>query len=150
VYKRGPKPPPFLWEKGAPTNFKLPKILTEFSFGIGMVNTEKIPKGSYQNTESGYNSTPLSGKDHNSLTYFLSGFDVNSFLLRNVLIPKVNYISGEFAESGWRVTSRHLTQRNTQTQTHSSHLSLFCLPPFFRARNLTRVYVRLRYSKATA
>jgi hypothetical protein len=28
VYKRGPKPPPFLWEKGAPANFKIPKILT--------------------------------------------------------------------------------------------------------------------------
>ncbi len=28
-------------------------------------------------------------------------------------------------------------------------LSLFFLPPFFRARNLTRVYVRLRYTKAT-
>ena len=52
MYKRGPKPPPFLWEKGAPANFKIPKILTEFSFGIGMVNTEKIPKGSYRNTES--------------------------------------------------------------------------------------------------
>jgi hypothetical protein len=52
VYKRGPKPPPFLWEKGAPADFKIPKILTEFSFGIGMVNTEKIPKGSYRNTES--------------------------------------------------------------------------------------------------
>ena len=58
MYKRGPKPPPFLWEKGAPTNFKKPKILTEFSFGIGMVNTEKIPKGSYRNTESVYNSMP--------------------------------------------------------------------------------------------
>jgi hypothetical protein len=57
VYKRGSKPPPFLWEKGAPANFKIPKILTEFSFGIGMVNTEKIPKGSYRNTESVYNST---------------------------------------------------------------------------------------------
>jgi hypothetical protein len=56
VYKRGPKPPPFLWEKGAPANFKIPKILTEFSFGIGMVNTEKKPKGSYRNTESVYNS----------------------------------------------------------------------------------------------
>ena len=57
MYKRGPKPPPFLWEKGAPAHFKIPKILTEFSFGIGMVNTEKIPKGSYQNTESVYNSS---------------------------------------------------------------------------------------------
>jgi hypothetical protein len=56
VYKRGPKPPPFLWEKGVPANFKIPKILTEKSFGIGMVNTEKIPKGSYRNTESVYNS----------------------------------------------------------------------------------------------
>jgi hypothetical protein len=43
VYKRGPKPPPFLWEKGASAYFKIPKILTGFSFGIGMVNTEKIP-----------------------------------------------------------------------------------------------------------
>jgi hypothetical protein len=55
VYKRGPKPP-FLWEKGAPANFKMQKILTEFSFGIGMVNTKKIPKGSYRNTESVCNS----------------------------------------------------------------------------------------------
>ena len=71
MYKRGPKPPPFLWEKGAPANFKIPKILTEFSFGIGMVNTEKIPKGSYRNTESGYNG--LEGLDWvylmNSLIY---------------------------------------------------------------------------------
>ncbi len=32
--------------------------------------------------------TPLSGYDHNSLSYFLSGFDHNSFLLKVVLIPK--------------------------------------------------------------
>ncbi len=57
MYKRGPKPPPFLWEKGAPANFKIPKILTEFSFGIGMVNTKKIPKGSYRNTELVCNSS---------------------------------------------------------------------------------------------
>ncbi len=57
MYKRGPKPPPLLWEKGAPANFKIPKILTEFSFGIGMVNTKKIPKGSYRNTELVCNST---------------------------------------------------------------------------------------------
>jgi hypothetical protein len=50
----GRRCPPFLWEKGALANFKIPKILTEFSFGIGMVNTEKIPKGSYRNTESVY------------------------------------------------------------------------------------------------
>ncbi len=61
--KRGPKPPPFLWEKGAPANFKIPKILTEKSFGIGMVNTEKIPKGSYQNTESVYNSNIYLGDE---------------------------------------------------------------------------------------
>jgi hypothetical protein len=54
--QKGAKAPPFLWEKGAPANFKIPKILTEFSFGIGMVNTKKIPKGSYRNTESEYNS----------------------------------------------------------------------------------------------
>ncbi len=36
----------------AQTNFKIPKILTEFSFGIGMVNTEKIPKSSYRNSKS--------------------------------------------------------------------------------------------------
>jgi hypothetical protein len=55
--QKGAEAPPFLWEKGAPANFKIPKILTKFSFGIGMVNTEKIPKGSYRNTESVYNST---------------------------------------------------------------------------------------------
>ena len=27
MYKRGPKPPPFLWEKGAPANFKIPVSL---------------------------------------------------------------------------------------------------------------------------
>ncbi len=53
---KGAEAPPFLWEKGAPANFKIPKILTEKSIGIGMVNTEKIPKGSYRNTESVYNS----------------------------------------------------------------------------------------------
>ena len=56
MYKRGPKPPPFLWEKGAPANFKIPNLPTEFPFGIRYENTEKIPKGSYQNTESVYNS----------------------------------------------------------------------------------------------
>ncbi len=56
VHKRGPKPPPFLWEKGAPANFKIPKIPTGFSFGIGMVYTKKIPEGSYRNTESVCNS----------------------------------------------------------------------------------------------
>ena len=57
VYKRGPKPPPFLWEKGAPANFKIPNLPTEFPFGIRYENTEKIPKGSYRNTESVYNSS---------------------------------------------------------------------------------------------
>ena len=52
VYKRGPKPPPFLWEKGAPANFKIPNLPTEFPFGIRYENTEKIPKGSYPNTKS--------------------------------------------------------------------------------------------------
>jgi hypothetical protein len=46
--------------------------------------------------------------------------------------------------------ARHLTQRNTQTHTPyvemDDFLSLFFLPPFLRARNLTRVYVRLRYT----
>jgi len=56
VYKRGPKPPPFLWEKGAPANFKIPNLPTEFPFGIWYENIKKIPKGSYRNTESVYNS----------------------------------------------------------------------------------------------
>ena len=38
-------------------NLKIPKIPPEFSFGIGMLYTEKIPKGSYRNTESVCNST---------------------------------------------------------------------------------------------
>ncbi len=33
---KGAEAPPFLWEKGAPANFKIPKILTEKSFGIGI------------------------------------------------------------------------------------------------------------------
>ena len=55
--KRGPMPP-LLRKKGAPANFLRgshqsfePKILTEFSFGIGMVNTEKyrpIPTEKYR------------------------------------------------------------------------------------------------------
>jgi hypothetical protein len=61
VYKRGPKLPPLPLGNGGSRNFKIPKILTEFSFGIGMVNTKKIPKGSYRNTESitprNYNAT---------------------------------------------------------------------------------------------
>ena len=49
VYKRGPKPPPFLWEKGAPANFKIPKILPSFPsiyrYGKYQENTEGfIPK----------------------------------------------------------------------------------------------------------
>jgi hypothetical protein len=35
---------------------------------------------------------PYSGIDHNSFDLFLSGFDVNNFLLRVVLIPKLNTI----------------------------------------------------------
>jgi hypothetical protein len=53
VYKEGGEAPP-LRKKGAPANFLrgflIPKILTEFSFGIGMVNTEKyrqIPTKKY-------------------------------------------------------------------------------------------------------
>jgi len=49
VYKEGAETP-LLRKKGAPTiflgapaKFLIPKILTEFSFGIGMVNTEKYP-----------------------------------------------------------------------------------------------------------
>jgi hypothetical protein len=56
VYKRGPKPPPFLWEKGAPANIKIPNLPTEFPFAIQYENTKKIPKGLYRNTESVYNS----------------------------------------------------------------------------------------------
>ncbi len=78
MYKRGPKPPPFLWEKGAPANFKIPKILTEFSFGIGMVNTEKIPKGSYRNTESEYNSS----------TYLLLSMRQATVFVDSSLFPK--------------------------------------------------------------
>jgi hypothetical protein len=55
--QRGGRGPPFLkrgfptifW--GAPAKFLIPKILTEFSFGIGMVNTEKylpIPTEKYR------------------------------------------------------------------------------------------------------
>ncbi len=53
---RGPKPP-FLWEKGAPANFKILNLPTEFPFGIRYENTEKIPKGSYRNIESVFNSS---------------------------------------------------------------------------------------------
>ena len=38
--KRGPKPPPFLWEKGAPANFKIPNLPTKFPFGIQYENTQ--------------------------------------------------------------------------------------------------------------
>ncbi len=69
MYKRGPKPPPFLWEKGASANFKTPKIPTEFSFGIGMVYTKKIPEGSHRNTESGYNSMHSARSCPSSTTY---------------------------------------------------------------------------------
>jgi hypothetical protein len=46
--QRGGRGPPFLGKRGlppifwgAPAKLLIPKILTEFSFGIGMVNTEK-------------------------------------------------------------------------------------------------------------
>jgi hypothetical protein len=57
--KGGRSPPPFLWEKGAPVNFKIPILPTEFPFGIRYENTEKILKGSYRNTESVYNSSKV-------------------------------------------------------------------------------------------
>jgi hypothetical protein len=41
----------------APANFIIPNLPTEFPFGFGMKNTGKIPKGSYRNTESVYNSS---------------------------------------------------------------------------------------------
>jgi len=40
----------------APANFIVPNLPTEFPFGIRYENTGKIPKGSYRNTESVYNS----------------------------------------------------------------------------------------------
>ena len=67
VYKRGPKPPPLFWEKGAPANLKIPNLPTEFLFGIRYENTEKIPKGSYQNTESLYNSKIYWSKDEHNI-----------------------------------------------------------------------------------
>ena len=63
VYKRGPKPPPFLWEKGAPANFKIPNLPTEFPFGI--VFGMKIPR-KYQRVHTEipnlYNSTSYIGR----------------------------------------------------------------------------------------
>ena len=52
VYKRGPEPPPLFSEKGAPANFKIPNLPTEFHFVIWYENNEKILKGSYRNTET--------------------------------------------------------------------------------------------------
>ena len=56
--QRGGRGPPFLGKRGlppivlgAPAKILIPKILTEFSFGIGMVNTEKyrpIPTEKYR------------------------------------------------------------------------------------------------------
>jgi hypothetical protein len=43
--------PPLLSEKGIPAKIKLPKLPTEFSFGIGMVNTGKIPTNTYRKTQ---------------------------------------------------------------------------------------------------
>ena len=54
--QKGAKAPPFLWEKGSPANFKIPNLPTEFPFWIRYENTKKIPKGSYWNTKSVYNS----------------------------------------------------------------------------------------------
>ena len=55
--QKGGRGPPFLGKRGlppifwgAPAKFLIPKILTEFSFGIGMVNTKKyqpIPTKKY-------------------------------------------------------------------------------------------------------
>jgi hypothetical protein len=73
---------------------------------------------------------------------FVSGFDVNSFLLRVVLIPKSNIFPVNWMISGW-----HDTDTTIHTNTHTVRRdgwfpSLFFLPPFLRTRNLTRVYVR--------
>jgi len=61
--KGGPKPPPFLWEKGAPANFKIPNLPTEFPFGI--VFGMKIPR-KYQRVHTGipnlYSSTSYIGR----------------------------------------------------------------------------------------
>ncbi len=48
------------------------------------------------------NKTPPTGVDHNSLTYiFVSGFDVNSFLLIVVLIPKLIIFLVNSLIPGW-------------------------------------------------
>jgi hypothetical protein len=64
-----------------------------------------------------YDSTPLSGKDYNSLTYFLSGFDANSFLLRVVLIPKLIIFPANLLNPGGATPD---TTKNTQL-THITH-----------------------------
>jgi hypothetical protein len=44
---------PLLSEKGVPTKFTTPKLPTEFFFGIGMVNTRKIPTDTNQKYQIG-------------------------------------------------------------------------------------------------
>jgi len=46
----------------APANFIIPKLPTEFPFGIRYKNTRKILKGSYQNTKSVYNSNIMTDR----------------------------------------------------------------------------------------
>ena len=76
----------------APANFKIPKILTKFSFSIGMVKTEKIPKGSYRNTES----VSLIDTTRLSCIYLRAGGStvsyVNSYQVQNTLL-RINYLT---------------------------------------------------------
>ena len=43
----------------APANFIIPNLPTKFPFGLRYENTGKIPKGSYRNTKSVYNSRKI-------------------------------------------------------------------------------------------
>jgi hypothetical protein len=68
----------------APANFIIPNLSTKFPFSIWYENTRKIPKGSYRNTESVYNSNLYMFKEgasnggssgsHNISRFFLHAY----------------------------------------------------------------------------
>jgi hypothetical protein len=53
VHQKGGLCPPFDGKKGFLTNFQHQNVPTQFSFGIGMVNTGKIPTDTNQKYQIG-------------------------------------------------------------------------------------------------
>jgi len=85
----------------APANFIIPNLPTEFPFGFGMKNTGKIPKGSYRNTESVYNSSKYQPKLP-SVRHIHFGITVGIFLLYDLAGTPFEDFAGTLFLKIWR------------------------------------------------